>query len=349
MTKKNNHYVLLRIRIALSIIRKGKISLKKIFNFLYGEIAHKLKLRRSSRFPFMIIFELWNECNAQCTFCRTEDGEIHNLTANSSISHIEKGRMPLSTYQAVIDQAKDHILIAILYLNGEPLMYKDLVPALRYATDRKVATLIASNGELLFENKIIELLDSGLDVIKIAITGFTQEIYQVQHRKCQIAKVINNLRNLARLKKEMKSDLVVMLDYILYEYNDHEKELARQLSEELGFMFNLRPGNLHKLEEERPDLMQVPTEGPQLPLEALCEWPWKVMTIDWDGSIFQCCEYVVRTGADRYTVFKPEKSNIAEIWNGPVARKHREIHVTEGRGGIDICAECPRTGTAFKY
>ena len=72
-------------------------------------------------------------------------------------------------------------------------------------------------------------------------------------------------------------------------------------------------------------------------------------TIDWDGSIFQCCEYVVRTGVDPYTVFKPEKSNIAEIWNGPVARKHREIHLTEGRGGIDICAECPRTGTAFKY
>ena len=88
--------------------------------------------------------------------------------------------MPLSTYQEVLDQAKDHMLIAVLYLNGEPLMYKDLVPALKYATDRKVATLIATNGELLYENKIIELLDSGLDVIKIAITGFTQEIYQVQ-------------------------------------------------------------------------------------------------------------------------------------------------------------------------
>mgnify|MGYP002837368733 CR=1 FL=1 len=107
----------------------------------------------------MIIFELWNECNAQCTFCRPADGKIHNLTENSSISYIEKGRMPLSTYQAVIDQVKDHILIGILYLNGEPLMYKDLVPALRYATDRKVATLIATNGELLFENKIIDQIN----------------------------------------------------------------------------------------------------------------------------------------------------------------------------------------------
>ena len=38
-------------------------------------------------------------------------------------------------------------------------------------------------------------MDSGLDVIKIAITGFTQEIYQVQHRNCQIEKVKNQLEN----------------------------------------------------------------------------------------------------------------------------------------------------------
>tara|TARA_B100000315_G_scaffold45210_1_gene40022 strand:- start:52 stop:1101 length:1050 start_codon:yes stop_codon:yes gene_type:complete len=349
MAKKNS-YTLLQIRIMFCIFIKGKISFKKIFNFLYGKIAHKLKLRKSARFPFMIIFELWNECNAQCTFCRTADGKIHNLTPNSSVTHIEKGRMPLSTYQAVIDQVKDHLIIGVLYINGEPLMYKELGKALRYATDRKVASLIATNGELLSEPKIKELLDSGLDVIKIAISGFTQEIYQVQHRNCHIEKVKDNLRTLAHLKKALGYDIVVVLDYIIYEYNDHEKELARQFSEELGFIFNLRRGNHYKLDEEHPDLMpkHIP-EAPTLPMKNLCEWPWQVMTIDWNGNIFQCCEYVVRSGGEPYTTFQPEQSNLAEIWNGPIAAKHREIHSTEGRGGIDVCSQCPRVGTAFKY
>jgi len=350
--KSKYKYLFLQIRILFTILKKGKISPKKIYNFVYAWLAHKLKLRATAKFPFMVNFELWNECNAQCTFCRTVDGEIYNQNPNeSSGSSITKGQMPIGLFEDMIDQMKEHILIAVLYVNGEPLMYKDLIPALKYASERKVATIIASNGELLSEKKIIALIDSGLDFIKVAISGFTQETYSVQHRNGNIETVKENLENLARLKKDKNSSIIIMLDYILYNYNEHERDLAFKFSQELGFIFSCRQGNLFKLEEERSDLMsnEIISPSPEFPVKDLCEWPWKVMTVDWNGDLFPCCDYTVWNDVEPYDTVQVGQTCIEEIWNGPSAKNNRKIHLQKGRGGIDICSRCPRTGTAFKY
>jgi MoaA/NifB/PqqE/SkfB family radical SAM enzyme len=348
-----NRYRLLRAKIALSIFLKGKVSLKKIFNAIHCWVAHKLGITKASKFPFIINFELWNECNAQCTFCRTEDGGIYDLNpANQEKSPIPKGKMSLEMYQDIIEQSKDHILLAILYVNGEPLMYTDLYKAIKFASDRGVATLISTNGELLTEKNIQKLLDSGLDFIKIAISGFSQDIFEVQHRGCHIEKIKGNLKSLARLRSEGGHKLLVMLDYIYYEYNSHEYLPALELGQELDFIVSRRPGNLHKLSDEHPELIahEKPQEKtPNLPVKKLCDWPWKVMTVNWDGGIYPCCDYVVWGDQKTNAKFEAGKSNVQEIWNGSTVINNRNVHLTEGRSGYDICSKCTRTGTAFKF
>ena len=260
--KTKNKYLLIRIKIALSIVMKGKVSLKKIFNAAHCWIAQKFRFVKSSKFPFMINFELWNECNAQCTFCRSEDGGIYDLNPdNSGKVSIEKGRMPIKMFNEIIEQSKDHILLAVPYVNGEPLMYPDLYKALKFASDRKVATLISTNGELLTEKIIKNLLDSSLDFIKIAISGFSQDVFTIQHRGCDIEKIKENMKNLARMRDEGGHKILVMLDYIYYEYNAHEYSEALELGRELDFIVSRRPGNLHKLSEEHPELAKK--EKPQ--------------------------------------------------------------------------------------
>ena len=351
--KTKNKYLLIRIKIALSIVMKGKVSLKKIFNAAHCWIAQKFRFVKSSKFPFLINFELWNECNAQCTFCRSEDGGIydHNPDNLGKVS-IEKGRMPIKMFNEIIEQSKDHILLAVPYVNGEPLMYPDLYKALKFASDRKVATLISTNGELLTEENIKNLLDSSLDFIKIAISGFSQDVFTIQHRGCDIEKIKENMKNLACMRDEGGHKILVMLDYIYYEYNAHEYSEALELGRELDFIVSRRPGNLHKLAEEHLELAKK--EKPQdnvtsLPVKDLCEWPWKVMTVNWDGSIYPCCDYVVWGDQKADTVFQIGKSKIEEIWNGSTKINNRKVHLTDGRAGYDICSKCTRTGTAFKF
>jgi len=348
--KKANRYILLRLKIIYSLLSKGKVSLKKALNFLHVFLAFKLKRTKTARFPFMINFELWNECNENCVFCRSSEGLIYDQNpANDGSLPVSKGRMPFELFTDVIDQVKNHLFIAILYVNGEPLMYKRLFDAIRYAADRKVATLIATNGQLMTEAKAQGLLEAGLDYIKIAISGMTQETYAIQQRKGNVEEVKSNLRNLVRLNREGGYGLVVMLDFILYNYNAHQLDDVRTMCQELDVILSVRPGNLTKLDEEYPDLLaQENIRIPETPLPDLCEWPWQVLTIDWDGSVYPCCDYVVWNDVEPYAKIKAGEFDLAAIMNGEKATANRSVHLQEGRVGIPICAQCPRKGTAFK-
>jgi|SaaInlStandDraft_2_1057019.scaffolds.fasta_scaffold03332_7 MoaA/NifB/PqqE/SkfB family radical SAM enzyme len=348
-----NRYILARAKIAFAILLKGRVSFRKILNAAHCWFAQKFHFVKAAPFPFMINFELWNECNAQCTFCRTDDGVIYDQNPeNKGQVPIPKGKMSLELYKEIIEQSKDHILIAVLYVNGEPLMYKGLYEAIQFASDRGVATLISTNGELLTENNIKKLLESGLDFVKIAISGFSQDIYTVQHRGCHIEKIKDNLETLARLRDLGQHKILTMLDYVYYQYNSHEYQSALDFGQRLGFMVSRRPGNLFKLSEEHPELAQheKPQEAPKhLPVKNLCDWPWKVMTVDWNGNIYPCCDYVVWNNQEPNATFEVGKSNVKDIWNGPAVIENRTVHLTKGRGGYDICSECTRTGTAFKF
>lgn len=352
MKSIKNRYILLRINILLTILAKGKISIKKVFNVAKSWLAHKLRSSRTSKYPFIINFELWNECNAQCTFCRTLDGDIYDQNpSNSGDTPVPKGKMSLELYKDVIDQSKEHLLIAVLYVNGEPLMYNGLYEAIRYASDRKVATVISTNGELMNESNSIKLLESDLDFLKVAISGFSDETFLIQHRECHIDKIKDNMRRFARLIKEGNYRTLVMLDFVVYQYNHQELEAARQFCEEHGFVFNTRPGNLFHLEDDHADLLanEKPPHNLELPLKDLCEWPWQVMTINWNGDVFPCCDYVVWNDIEPLARFEAGETDLAGIFNGDSAVKNRSLHATQGRKAIDICSACPRTSTAFKY
>ena len=165
-------------------------------------------------------------------------------------------------------------------------------------------------------------------------------------------KVKENLKSLARQRDEGRYRILIMLDYIYYQYNSHEYNSALEFGQKLDFMVSRRPGNLFKLSEEHPELARH--EKPQeqsvgLPVQDLCDWPWKVMTIDWNGNIFPCCDYVVWNDQQPSATFEPGKDNIKEIWNGPAITTNRTVHLTKGRGGYEICSKCTRTGTAFKF
>ena len=115
----------------------------------------------------------------------------------------------------------------IPYVNGEPLMYKGIYQAIDYTSNKKLLSLIASNGILLNENNSKKLIEAGLDFLKVHISGFTNKIHQIQHRKGNVDLILKNLETIYEFKKIYKSNTIVMLDYILYEHNKHELDMAR--------------------------------------------------------------------------------------------------------------------------
>lgn len=340
---KNSRYLLLRLKIVFMLFYKRKLSIKKIINVMGCYLSYYLKSEKSARYPFTISFELSNECNANCLFCRTERGEIYNQNPAGS-AFIEKGKMSFELFTQVIDEVKNHMLMAILYVNGEPLIYKRLSDAVEYASRNNLATMIATNGILLTEKNIDHLLSAGLDFIKVAVSGFTQSTYSRQNRHGDIDKIKQNLRMLKVANDRLGSRSIIMIDFIYYDYNEAEIFPAKAFFEDLGFMFNLRKGNVSHMEGVVPATVLPTTES--LPV---CDWPWKILTINWNGDVFPCCDYVVWSGMSAYRRLTTGDVDIAEIWNGPKARVYRKIHCSEGRSAIPICTDCKRSSVTFKY
>lgn len=340
----NNRYVLLRARIVWTILRKGKVSLKKVLNALHCFVAFALRLQRSAPAPFLVNFELSNECNANCLFCRSDRGGIYDQNPLGPGQPIPKGRLPFEVYEDLLRQVHDRLLMAVLYMNGEPLLYKDLTRAVRLATDLRVATMIATNGQLLTADRSREILAAGIDFVKVATSGFTQEVFSRQVRRGDVEKVKQNIRDFVRVNREGGYGAVLMVDFIEYSYNEHQRAAMREFCDELGVMMNVRPGIVTGLAGEEPR-----QSSPPLPLPVPCDWLWKVLAVNWNGDLLPCCDFALWSGSLSYATWRVGATSFAAVWNGPEARRLRALHATTGRSAVPVCAVCPRRGTAFKY
>ncbi len=345
LSPKRNPYNYLQFKLFLRVLREGKISFRKLLNVLLCDLAYVMKWKKGSPAPYILTLELWNECNAGCLFCRDKKGKIHDLNP-SGTGFIPKGQMSPDVAMDIISQLKNDILIAVLYTNGEPLLYKDLPKVIQHATDNGVATVIASNGLLFTQENARAILEAGIDFIKIQLSGFTQDIYGIQIRYGEVEHLKENIRMLAGLNREGRYRAIIMIDYILYNYNRHQLPLVRKFCEDLDLMMNIRPGNsFGGLENLEPPLLPKS----MLPLKISCDYLWKVMQVNFNGDILPCCEAVLWSDSKPYESFQAGRTNVFDVWRGAAAQAIRETMRTKGRSGAAICAQCTRQGTCFKW
>jgi len=358
---KKSSYFSHKFKIVFGLLLKGKITLPKLYNVFVSFYSYLFKLKTSGKTPVVIDIELSNKCKERCVFCRDEKGKIFDINPlQKENNFIEKGRLDYDIFHNIVEEVKKDTLIVIPYVNGEPFIYKHLDKVLHLLKVCKMGTMLSTNGLLLNDKNIDLIIKEDLDQIKIHVSGYTDKIHQIQHRLGSVELIKKNLINLSNKIKLNKSRLIVLIDYILYEHNKHELVQFREFTNKLGFDFNIRPGNNKGMED---------SEKPHEEVNAInipCEWLWKVMTVNWNGDLLPCCEYVTWSNADnkfdlgyaRYVknldnnnleVPLKKTKSIIETWNSEKIINMRMIHKNKGRSPIPICKGCSKIGVEYKY
>ncbi|MFC2149728.1 radical SAM/SPASM domain-containing protein [Candidatus Auribacterota bacterium] len=336
-------YSLLNTVLFYNLLMKRKLSLRKLSNMVLCGLAYSRKKSVSGKYPSILIVDISNRCNLHCVACRENPTKIYNQNTKSDKS-IAIGDMDLDLYKKIIAESKDHIMMAVLYVNGEPLMQKDLFTMLKYADQCRVPSMIATNGMLMTKERSEMLLSSGVDFIKIAVSGFTQEVYQAYHRGGNIETVKNNIADLVKTKNEMKSKTVIMLDYIVFEHNTSEINLFKDHCKDLGIFFNERAG----LTQGRDGIAAHDEGNVTQPKDILCDWLWKIMVVNWDGAVMPCCEFT--TWEDRLQMNEKGEKNFSlkDVWKGENYQKFRKLHIEKGRKSIPRCSDCHYQGVKLQ-
>jgi len=169
--------------------RELGVSLQNISDAAYFE--------DSSLSPETIEMGLTGECNINppCKMCLARNLEKNQYNFHLSDLIIEK-MIP------VLENAE---VVSLHGGKGEPLLSPRLFEIINKLTMKKIRTEISTNGQLLTEDTAREAVNSGLTRISFSLDAATPITYNKIRNNPGFNKVVNNVRMLARIKKELNS------------------------------------------------------------------------------------------------------------------------------------------------
>jgi MoaA/NifB/PqqE/SkfB family radical SAM enzyme len=120
--------------------------------------------------PVCLYLETTNRCNLLCTTCPRTYEELE-----------PPADMSWELFTRIVDQYPA-ISRVVLHGIGEPMMVKDLPRMVRYLKERGTYVLFNTNGTLLRPKKGRELIDAGLDELRISLDAAeAKAAYREEH------------------------------------------------------------------------------------------------------------------------------------------------------------------------
>jgi MoaA/NifB/PqqE/SkfB family radical SAM enzyme len=155
------------------------------------DLAHRGQALPS---PVEAYFEVANRCNSKCATCPL------------TFSPQEAARqLSLDEFTALVAQLPD-LRRAVLQGVGEPLLNRDLSQMIAHLKSRGVYTVFNTNAALLTRRRQIELIESGLDELRVSLDGSTPETYLRVRGIAAFERVTANVTEMVRTRAELGAE-----------------------------------------------------------------------------------------------------------------------------------------------
>lgn len=188
----------------------GKRQYERYFNFLYtktlvptgegsGELAYYFigdflqKHPQLVPYPKYIEVEITSRCNKICRICE----HTYFKQPNRDLS--------LDDFIKLTDQFD--LKWVNLTGEGDAFLNKDYLNMIRHLKKRNTSVYLVDSFDLITKDVARVLVESGVDGIYISMDGAKRETYESIKIGCNYDKVINNIKNLLEIKKELHSPI----------------------------------------------------------------------------------------------------------------------------------------------
>jgi short-subunit dehydrogenase/MoaA/NifB/PqqE/SkfB family radical SAM enzyme len=161
-------------------------------------------------------------CNLKCVMCPWR--EIARKAENRGVMTPE--------VWAAIRPYLDRVHSVDFTGGGEPLLQPRLAQWISDASQAGCETGFLSNGLLLKEGKLKNILTAGINWICISMDGATADMYNKIRVGSDFERVCENVANIARLRKGSLPK--TMINFVLMDMNAHQMEDIVELADRLG-------------------------------------------------------------------------------------------------------------------
>ncbi|MCF7920068.1 MAG: SPASM domain-containing protein [Candidatus Cloacimonetes bacterium] len=286
-------------------------------------------------YPPVIMIEPGNICNLRCPLCPTGNGSLQR----------PKGYMDLETFRQIIDQTYKHSFMVVLWNQGEPFLNDKILEMVKYADQRKMFTLLSTNGNIYPEPE--DIVASGLDSLIISLDGASQETYNKYRINGRLSKVLGFAEELVQARKKLKKkNPLLRWQFLVMKHNEHEIEAIKLEAKQIG-VDNLElktvqiysPEDIENFLPLNPRYRRYKITGENFELKAgipnRCRRIWVNGVINWDGEMTVCCfdkDTSIRIGS-------LQKSSLLQLWKSREFNNFRQ-QLLKNRKAFTICRNC---------
>lgn len=144
--------------------------------------------------PVCLYLETTNRCNLPCTTCPRTFEELEPAA-----------NMSFDLFRSIVDQFPQ-IARVVLHGIGEPLMVPHLPRMIRYLKERGTYVLFNTNGTLLNERRCRELVESGLDELRVSLDAAEPQAFEAVRGKDAFERIVKNVRELRALQRRLAAE-----------------------------------------------------------------------------------------------------------------------------------------------
>lgn len=179
-------------------------------------------LNISPRAPHMVDIEISTACNLACRMCKRQTIDFGDML------------MPYDLFRRVLDRIPRTVELVTLGGYGEMLLHPRFCAMVTSARTRGHSTEVTTNGTLLTQEKIQEIFEAGLGMLRVSIDHVKpQGEDDVGHVFSE--QIQENLNMLSALKRERKSPIRLGINTVVQSGNVDSIEDIIRRAEALGF------------------------------------------------------------------------------------------------------------------
>jgi MoaA/NifB/PqqE/SkfB family radical SAM enzyme len=148
----------------------------------------------ASRGPVCLYLETTNRCNLLCTTCPRTYAELE-----------PPADMSWALFTRIVDQIPD-IARVVLHGVGEPMLVKELPRMIRYLKARGAYVLFNTNGTVLTAKKGRELIETGLDELRVSLDAADARTFTAVRGKDYFNRIVRNVRAFTATQAEQRAE-----------------------------------------------------------------------------------------------------------------------------------------------